>query len=126
MSGFPGSKLGQIAGLLSLPAHAVFGVFQNNAAFGELVANLIAAIKVAPVTRLLAFVNQLLNFSLKNLGLRVAKDIQHAIKSSDRVDHFALVVFAQTSSRQHRIHFTREIVDGSERWRNLKPGWTTI
>src|SRR5450759_1722080 len=101
--------------LLSLPAHAVLGVFQDDAAPGELVANFVAPIKVAAMTRFLALVDQLLNLSIKNLRLRLAKDIQHTVNAIYRSDYLPFVFFAQAASGQHGIHFAREIVDGSER-----------
>ena len=67
------------------------------------------------MTRFLALVDQLLNFGVKNLRLRIAKDIQHTVNAIYRSDYLPFVFFAQTASGQHGIHFAREIVDGSER-----------
>ena len=66
--------------LLPFPAHAVFGIFQNDPAAGELDANLICPRKVSAATRLLSLVNQILNLAVKYLAFRFTKNIQHLSK----------------------------------------------
>ena len=61
--------------LFFLPAHAVFGVFEDNAALGEFVPNFIATRKVAAMTRFLPLINQRLNFFVEQFCLRLAEDV---------------------------------------------------
>src|SRR5438132_794297 len=56
-----------------LPAYAVLRVFQNDTAPGKLIANFVGAVEVAAVTRFLALVNQLLNFVVEHLALRLTE-----------------------------------------------------
>src|SRR5690349_14429999 len=78
--------------LLSLPAHSIFGVFEDDAAVGELATNLIGAAEVATSSRFLPFVDQRLNFAVEHLALPFAEDVQHGVDAIDRFEQLALIV----------------------------------
>src|SRR2546425_4875410 len=52
--------------LFSFPAYTVLGVLEDDSARGQLITNLIRAIKVAAMTRFLALVNQRLDFVVEH------------------------------------------------------------
>ena len=89
------------------PADAVFRVFEDDAAAGEFVADLVRTTKVAAAARFLAFVNQRLNLTIEHLALLLAKNIQHGVEAIDSREQLALVS-ACTCLRASAVFTSRE------------------
>src|SRR2546428_307806 len=93
------------ARLFSLPAHTVFRVLKNNSTLGQLITNFVCTIEVAAMARFLPLVDQPLYFVIEHLCLRPGKNIEHAVKATDRADNFVLIIPEERSSGQSLIHF---------------------
>src|SRR5688572_8486155 len=79
--------------LHSLPAHAVFSIFQDDAAIREFATNLVAPGEVAPTTRFLTFINQALNLDVQHLTLVGSENVEYCVKAFQNVQQFSLVFF---------------------------------
>src|SRR6476469_4364226 len=102
------------AKLFPFPAHAIFRVFENDAAVCKFDSNLIRSAKITSPSRFLAFVDHRLNFTVEHLGTLIAKHIQHAIKTTQKLEQFLLVFFFYLFASECSVYLAREIVDGGE------------
>jgi len=99
--------------LFSLPAHTVFGVFQDYPEFGELIANFVSAFKVPPVSSFLTLVNQALWTRHRYLGpWRPKRSARCSMRS------MAAVTSRLLSSRKERgpncVYLARQVMYGGQ------------
>ena len=104
----------------SFPAHAVFRVFERDAALRQFVADFICAGKVATAARFLTLVNQGLNRIIEHDGLFVLEDAQHRVEAVEQGEQFMLVIFAQGVFVNRRVDFAGEVMQGGQRDRSIE------